>query len=165
MLPLRCFFKSSSTCSRSILNKTKSALIKSNSRRTLLRLVVVYTHPLMFNHRFPQRIFLIPKTLGCRWMLICFIILHMWSWMQLIWHGILLFVFRHLVKFSGRDSLLTLLTLLMMRVAILRGAHRDLTSLGSSKVLVTSSRVTTNLGSKNDLRGCFYDQIWRYACS
>lgn len=53
--------------------------------------------------------------------------------MQLIWHGTLLFDFRPSVRFLGRDSLLTLLMLLMMRVDILLGVHKDSLSLVSSK--------------------------------
>lgn len=66
-------------------------------------------------------------------MLICYTISLMLSLTQLIWHGTLSFDFLPSVKFLGRVFLLTLLMLLMMRVAILCGVHRDLLNLVSSE--------------------------------
>lgn len=53
--------------------------------------------------------------------------------MQLIWLGTLLFDSLPIVRFWGRGSLLTLLMLLMMRVATLLGVHRGLLSWVLSK--------------------------------
>lgn len=58
--------------------------------------------------------------------------------MQLIWRGILLFDFRLLARFWRKDSLQTLHMSLMMRVVILLGALRDLTSWVSGQLIYCS---------------------------
>ena len=88
---------------------------------------------IFFDFRFPLRKFLLPRTQVCLWMLICFIIQHTWSSMQLIWPGILLSDSLPLLKFLGRGSLLTLLMFLMMRAATSLGVHRGLLSSVLSK--------------------------------